>query len=148
MSRLAGSPYSGSSGSPRAHTLQTSTSWYSELEVAATPIVRILMRAFCLTFNRTPGIVSRFCSEWDAVEAFSFLTWILLMTYTITLAFFAFTGRRSWTGSVRDAPAAAPVHEKSQPVPMTATSTASPAPASSYPNTANTVPMSVQRAEV
>ncbi|KZV75117.1 hypothetical protein PENSPDRAFT_547321, partial [Peniophora sp. CONT] len=41
----------------------------------------------CSDYNT---ITSRFCSEWAAVEAFSFLTWILLLAYTITLVFFAF----------------------------------------------------------
>ncbi|VDC04063.1 unnamed protein product [Peniophora sp. CBMAI 1063] len=99
----------------------------------------------CSEFNT---ITSRFCSEWDAVEAFSFLTWIIILAYTVTLAVFVFTGRRAWRGSVRDTPAVAPVQEKSEPVPMTATSGASPTSPSSYPHTTNAAPMSVQRAEV
>ncbi|KAA1466068.1 hypothetical protein DENSPDRAFT_876220 [Dentipellis sp. KUC8613] len=55
---------------------------------------------------------SQVCQEFKAIMAFSFLTWILLMAYTITLLVFAFIGQsrgnRTWTSTVRDTTFLAP----------------------------------------
>ncbi|TFY80411.1 hypothetical protein EWM64_g3600 [Hericium alpestre] len=51
--------------------------------------------------------VSQLCQEYKALEAFSFLTWIILMAYAVVLMIFAFMGQsrgnKTWTSTVRDA---------------------------------------------
>jgi len=50
--------------------------------------------------------LSTVCHEFSAIEAFSFLAWIILLGYNITLLTFAIIGstrgNRTWTSTVRD----------------------------------------------
>ncbi|KAI0046965.1 hypothetical protein FA95DRAFT_1291395 [Auriscalpium vulgare] len=56
--------------------------------------------------NFENSIVSRVCNEFKAIEAFSFLTWIILMAYTVLLLVLAIRGQNAghsvWKSSVRD----------------------------------------------
>ncbi|TFK56240.1 hypothetical protein OE88DRAFT_723214 [Heliocybe sulcata] len=70
--------------------------------------------------------VNKACHEFGAAQAFSYLTWIILMGYTVTLLVFAIIGQtrgnKVWLASVRDnsflrrsAPAGGPVLEEKYP---------------------------------
>jgi hypothetical protein len=61
---------------------------------------------FSASCNFENTIVAGECHELAAIEAFSFLAWLLLMGYNITLLVFAIMGasrgNRTWTSSVGD----------------------------------------------
>ncbi|KAJ3734488.1 hypothetical protein DFJ43DRAFT_128509 [Lentinula guzmanii] len=63
------------------------------------------------------------CHEFSAIEAFSFLTWIVLMGYNITLLVYALIGanrgNKTWTSSVGDGL----LMSRGEPVPVTPMST-------------------------
>ncbi|KDQ65037.1 hypothetical protein JAAARDRAFT_28698 [Jaapia argillacea MUCL 33604] len=63
----------------------------------------VVLSPTCDYFN---SIVQRGCNEWKTVMAFSFLIWLTLMGYTITLLIFAIIGANRgnavWSSSVSD----------------------------------------------
>lgn len=78
--------------------------WLSTGAYAAYTDSLVFIGSDCSFVNPTASLV---CGEFKAIEAFSFLTWIILMGYTGTLIVFAFIGQsrgnNSWTTTVRDA---------------------------------------------
>ncbi|THH14874.1 hypothetical protein EW146_g5524 [Bondarzewia mesenterica] len=78
--------------------------WLSTGAYAADTDGLVFIGSSCNFVNPT---ISLGCGEFKAIMAFSFLSWIILMAYTVTLTVFAFIGQNRgnavWKTTVRDA---------------------------------------------
>ncbi|KAI0069104.1 hypothetical protein BV25DRAFT_94285 [Artomyces pyxidatus] len=78
--------------------------WLSTAAYATWTDGQVFIGSSCSFVDSTVSLV---CNEFKAVEAFAYLTWILLMAYSVTLFAFAIKGQtlgnKTWTNTVRDA---------------------------------------------